>query len=202
MPNTIYIENLNIKRGKKVVIENLDFSATKGDIVALVAPNGTGKTTFFNGLTHMIKSNYSHLEIQGESFSDRVKFNQSFFFLETSNFLYEDLTVTDHLILIKNAWKSPISINGTLDKLKMQNYSSLPVKKLSLGMKQHLLIAMYMISNAPVLLLDEPLNGLDPGSIKIVNSLLISLSRDKTIIISSHDIHNIQEICNRVVFFK
>ncbi|MCD8506094.1 MAG: hypothetical protein LRY37_03100 [Alkalibacterium thalassium] len=47
MPNTIYIENLNIKRGKKVVIENLDFSATKGDIVALVAPNGTGKTTFF-----------------------------------------------------------------------------------------------------------------------------------------------------------
>lgn len=202
MELTININDLKIKRGKTVIIDNLNFIASKGEIVALVAPNGTGKTTFFNGVAHLIKIKYSKLKINERSFTDRINFNRSFFFLETSNYLYEELTALEHLSLIKHLWKSNVSIDDTLKKLKMDSYSSVPVKKLSLGMKQHLLIAMYIISDAPVLLFDEPLNGLDPGSIKIVNSLLVSLSKDKTIIISSHDIYNIQEICTRVVFLK
>jgi len=202
MIKTINIEGLSVSRGKNNVIDNLDFHAYKGEIVALVAPNGTGKTTLFNGLTHLINSKYRTLEIQGEQFSDRINFNQSFFFLESSHYLYEELTAIDHLKVIKKAWTSPISIEQTIKKLKMDDYSTVPAKKLSLGMKQHLLVAMYIVSNAPVLFFDEPLNGLDPGSIKIVNSLLVELSQDKTIIISSHDIYNIQEICTRVVFLK
>lgn len=99
-------------------------------------------------------------------------------------------------------WKSTKSIEEVLTYLKMEKYKNKAVKKLSLGMKQHLLIAMYIISDAPVFLFDEPLNGLDPSSIKLVNQILRNYNEKKTIMISSHDLFNIREVCNRAVFLK
>lgn len=158
---------------------------------------------FFNGVAHFIDSSYEELSMQNINYSNRTLFNKSFFFLESSANLYEEMNTVDHLKLIKRLWKSPLSVNEIVSKLQMSNFQNLAVKKMSLGMKQHLLVAMYLISDAPILLFDEPLNGLDPSSIEIVNDIFKNLGESgKVIMISSHDIYNIQEVCNRVIFLK
>ena len=199
---SVLIENMTIKRGRKKIIDGLGLSIMDGEIVALVAPNGTGKTTLLNGIAHLLPATYRKLEIN--SFSPHsLNFNRSFFYLESSNNLFEHLTILDHLLLIKKNWQSKIAIDEVISLLKIHKYQTLPIKKMSLGMKQHALLATYLISDAPILLFDEPLNGLDPGSIEITNKIIQNLAYKKKIILfSSHDIANIQAICNRVLFLK
>lgn len=199
---SIKIEELSIKRNNELIINNLKFEMNPSEITALIAPNGSGKTTLFNEIAHLIDCSYSLLVLNNFNYKEASKYNSSLFFIESSNHLYEDLSPTEHLKLIKNLWKSTKSIEEVLTYLKMEKYKNKAVKKLSLGMKQHLLIAMYIISDAPVFLFDEPLNGLDPSSIKLVNQILRNYNEKKTIMISSHDLFNIREVCNRAVFLK
>lgn len=198
----ITIENLRIKRNKNLVINNLNYEMNSGEITALIAPNGSGKTTLFNGIAHLIDCSYSLLELNSFNYKDPSKYNSSLFFIESSNHLYEDLSARDHLKLVKGLWESKIIVNDVIADLKMEDYQNKAVKKLSLGMKQHLLIAMYIMSDASVFLLDEPLNGLDPSSIKLVNQILLNYHEKKTIMISSHDLFNIREVCDRAIFLK
>jgi len=199
----IEIENLHIARGNNKVISGLNLTAEAGEVIGLVAPNGTGKTTLFSGIAQLIEDSLDKLKLNNVSHNDRIKYNQSFFFLESSDNLYAELNVRNHLELIKTLWKRSISIDDVLNELKMTSYEEKPVNELSLGMKQHLLIAMYIVSDAPVLLFDEPLNALDPSSINIVNRIISQLGKQKkTVIISSHNIFNIQEVCSRVLFLK
>lgn len=199
---SVLIENMTIKRGGKKIIDNLSLSIMAGEVVALVAPNGTGKTTLLNGITQLIPAIYEKLELNHFS-PHSLNFNRSFFYLESSNNLFEYLNILDHLSLIKKEWQSETAIDEVIRLLNIHDYQSLPIKKMSLGMKQHALLAMYLISDAPVLLFDEPLNGLDPGSIEITNTIIQNLaSKKKIILFSSHDIANIQAICNRVLFLK
>lgn len=199
---SVLIENMTIKRGGEKIIDNLSLSIMAGEVVALVAPNGTGKTTLLNGITQLIPAIYEKLELNHFS-PHSLNFNRSFFYLESSNNLFEYLNILDHLSLIKKEWQSETAIDEVIRLLNIHDYQSLPIKKMSLGMKQHALLAMYLISDAPVLLFDEPLNGLDPGSIEITNTIIQNLaSKKKIILFSSHDIANIQAICNRVLFLK
>ncbi|EPH95075.1 ABC transporter, ATP-binding protein [Enterococcus faecalis 13-SD-W-01] len=199
---SVLIQGMTIKRGKKKIIDNLNLSIMDGEVVALVAPNGTGKTTLLNGIAQLLPSIYRKLEIN--SFSPHsLNFKRSFFYLESSNNLFEHLNILEHLLVIKKNWQSEIAVDEVINLLKIQQYPTLPIKKMSLGMKQHALLATYLISDAPVLLFDEPLNGLDPGSIEITNAIIQNLAyKNKIILFSSHDIANIQAICNRVIFLK
>jgi len=199
----IQIQNLKISRGENTVINGLDFTAESGETIGLVAPNGTGKTTLFSGIAHLIDPSYDKLDLNNTNYSNRIQYNQSLFFLESADNLYKELNTKNHLELIKKLWESPIKIDDILEKLKMTTYQEKAVNKLSLGMKQHLLIAMYLVSDAPILLFDEPLSALDPSSINRVNKIFYDLSmQKKTVIISSHNIFNIQEVCSRVLFLK
>lgn len=97
---SVLIQGMTIKRGKKKIIDNLNLSIMDGEVVALVAPNGTGKTTLLNGIAQLLPSIYRKLEIN--SFSPHsLNFKRSFFYLESSNNLFEHLNILDHLLVIK-----------------------------------------------------------------------------------------------------
>lgn len=199
----ILIKSLEISRGKKKIIDHFDLEASSGEIIGLIAPNGTGKTTLFNGIAHLIPLKYNQLTLNGNSSSNRVAFNNSFFFLESSQSLYAEMTPLDHLKMIKNNWNSAYDEQSVINHLKMNDYKKIPTKKLSLGMRQHVLIAMYVMSDVPIMLMDEPLIGLDPSSISTVNQIISDWGKQgKALIISSHDLYNIKESCNRVIFLK
>ncbi len=94
-------------------------------------------------------------------------------------------------------------IEHIFEQLKMKEYQNRTIKKLSLGMKQHVLLAMYLASDATILLLDEPFNGLDPTSVSLfIMCLKEIVYKDKIVILSSHDLYNVEHTCTRILFMK
>ena len=191
---TLLIKNMNMKRGKKRVIRQLDLLVESGEVAALIAPNGFGKTTLLNGIAQLLPTTYDQLSLHNISPTAYTDYRRSFFFLESTNQLSDYLTAVDYLTLIKYYWQSKVEYQTVFQRLKMTEYLTLPIGKMSLGMKQHVLLAAYLISDSSVMLFDEPLNGLDPGR--------QWQKEGKTILLSSHAIANIQSICSKACFLK
>ncbi|MBL1230331.1 ATP-binding cassette domain-containing protein [Enterococcus sp. BWB1-3] len=198
----INLNNVSINYSKKIVINNFNLQLFAGDIVGFVAPNGSGKTTLLRAIAGLKPLRSGTIEIEKNSILDnREQFLKKIFYVESTSNLFDDLTVKDHLLLIKEYWKSPITLNEAVKLFETENYLDKKINELSLGMKQHVILSMYLISNCDILLLDEPLNGLDPTSISIINTFFIEQSKKgKIIFFSSHNLFNIEAICNKVVF--
>lgn len=198
-------DNLSVSYQKKDwILENLSFQMKPGEVVGLIAPNGTGKTTMLKAISGLNKISYGNCTINGfDIVNNREKYLYSLFFIENTDHLYEDFTVLDLLKMVKSTWHSKKEIEEVSKIFNIESYYPLKIKKLSLGMKQHVLITLYVLSNCDVLLLDEPLNGLDPTSVFILTDLFQSLRAEgKTILLSSHNLINISEVCTTVMFLK
>lgn len=200
---SVLIQNMSMRRGKKRVIQQLDLLVETGEAAALIAPNGYGKTTLLNGIAQSLPAAYDRLSLCGISPISYKDYRRSLFFLESTAQLSDYLSAFDYLTLIKHYWKSKMDCQTVFQRLKMTEYTTLPIGKMSLGMKQHVLLAAYLISDTPVMLFDEPLNGLDPGSIAIFDHLISQWRAEgKTILLSTHAIANVQSICSRAFFLK
>lgn len=200
----IEISGLTVSMDKKKILNKTSLSIEENKIIGIVAPNGTGKTTFLKTLSGLITPDAGVIKINKTSFNnDRSDYLSQLFFIEDSTFLYSDIKVVDHLKYVKNNWQSSVDIEQVIADLNMENYKNLSIKKLSLGMRQHVLIAMYIVSDASILLMDEPMNGLDPTSLDLVSGLLKKLKQeDKVVILSSHNLTNVIDICDEVMFMK
>ncbi|PZL78269.1 ABC transporter ATP-binding protein [Enterococcus plantarum] len=198
------IENLSVELSKNEIISGLNLEVLKNEVVGVIAPNGTGKTTLFRSIATLINQSRGSITINNFKVTkERVNYLKQFFYFESAESLYQNLTVNEHLFYVKEVWKSDISVETIIDKLKMREYAKKRIKNLSLGMKQHLIIAMYLVSDCPVLIFDEPLNGLDPSSVSIMIKVMKEIQTEgKIILISSHDLYNIEQICSRVVFMN
>lgn len=198
------VENLSFSFGKKDILKQVAFTVPDGKIIGLVAPNGTGKTTLLSVLCGLLPAKNAAINLNGANLKkQRVKFLQHLFFLESSNYLYYDLTVLDHLKYVKRMWKSAVSIESVLTELDMQSYKKMTIKNLSLGMKQHVLLAMYLVSDAKLMLIDEPLNGLDPTSIQQFEKVFEKLkAQGKSLLVSSHQMDSVGRISDAVFFLK
>lgn len=199
------IKNLNISVSKKTIVNHLNINLDSNQIVGLIAPNGYGKTTLLraiSGLNIVFTGDIKYLSYSPNN-STRNKYLKNCYFLQSNNTLYPDFTVSEHISLISKQWNSTQNINNILNLLKMNDYSNIKVEKLSLGMRQHLLIAMAIISDAKLILMDEPMNGLDPTSVSNVSDILLELkSQGKLILFSSHILNNIDQVCDRVIFLN
>ncbi|WP_314209378.1 ABC transporter ATP-binding protein [Vagococcus salmoninarum] len=197
------LKDVQVRLGKQLILNQLRLEVPQGEILGLMAPNGTGKTTLFRAIANLIGCQEGTIEINGYQSKEREKYFQQLFFLENNESLMTNLTPETNLAYVKKMWQSPLEVRDVINRLGMEKYRKKPVKHLSLGMKQHLLIGMYLISDAPVLLFDEPLNGLDLGSVELVNSLFQRLHQQgKTVMITSHNLHHLQTVCQRFIFIK
>lgn len=188
----------------KPIVADLSFAIPAGKIIGLVAPNGTGKTTLLSILCGLLPVKDAQITLNGLDLKkQRTKYLRQLFFIENANRLYEDLTVLDHLNYVKNMWRTDVDIAAILTKLGMDSYKKQKIRKLSLGMKQHVLLAMYLISDAQLLLIDEPLNGLDPTSIQLFEAIFTQLKTEgKSLLISSHQMDSVGRISDEVYFLK
>ncbi|WP_054664498.1 ATP-binding cassette domain-containing protein [Lacticaseibacillus camelliae] len=189
---------------RKPILDDVSFTLTDGQITGLVAPNGTGKTTLLRLLCGLLPVGQAHVLVNGiDQRQKHTQFLKQLFFLESSSNLYPDLTVQDHLLYVKRVWQSPVDIGETVASLGMQSYAKTRIKRLSLGMKQHALLAMYIVSNAQTMLIDEPLNGLDPSSIQQFEAMFRQLREEgKTLLVSSHQMDSVGRVCDQVFFLK
>ena len=178
------IQNMTLST-REVILHNFSFQFQKGNSYLISATNGSGKTTFFRSLV-----NLKSLD-QGTVTFDQLNFEQrkiKVFYYETSDWFDLNMTGLDYLRLVKKLWHSNHEIETEINFWQMSSYINLPIKKYSLGMKQRLLIAMYLISDADYLIMDEISNGLDEENRDKLFNRLRSLTKqdDKCLLLSSH----------------
>lgn len=198
------INNLTLSRRNKWILSDVSLNIKENNLIGIVAPNGTGKTTFLKTISGLLAQESGEIKIKNILYKkDRKKYLSNIFFIENNDFLYSEISAISHLKYVKNTWGSSVNINDVIKNLYMEDYKNLPIKKMSLGMKQKVLIAMCQVSDASIIMLDEPMNGLDPTNLQLVSELFLQLKRrNRIIIISSHDLNNITEICDEVLFFN
>lgn len=199
----VQVDSLTKKYKKEWILKGIQFEIDQPKIVALVGPNGSGKTTLFNCMTNLLSINSGTIKLLEKNHTETSLF-YDVSYLQDNRILYENLSAYDHLKFICNVMKQPSSkIMEVAERVGMESYLKKPVQKLSLGMKQHLLLAMAIINNPKLLLMDEPLNGLDPSSAINMRKILLELHQEgTTIIISSHNLDEIDRLTDTIFFMK
>lgn len=199
----VQVDGLKKRYKKDWVLKGIDIKIEEPQIIALVGPNGSGKTTLLNCMTNLLSFNEGSVEILGKSNKDPSLFYE-ISYLQDNRILYGNLTAYDHLKFICRVQKLPVSrIQEVAERVGMTSYLKRRVRNFSLGMKQHLLLAMVILNKPKLLLMDEPLNGLDPTSAINMRTILLELYKEgTTIIISSHNLDEIDRLTNTIYFMK
>lgn len=202
MPN-LCVKNLTKKYGENVVLNDLTLELEGADVWALVAPNGTGKTTFLDCITNLIPYKRGEITINGLSNGNTTVF-KNLSYLQDASILFSNLTGYDHLKFVAKAQKLPKSrIKEVVELTKIEKYYKRAVKTYSLGMKQRLLLAISLINNPEVMLLDEPFNGLDPSSQIELRLLLRKIAENGALVIlSTHFLGEISQLTDKLLFLK
>lgn len=190
-------QNITKKYWKKIVLNDVNINVKKGEIYGLIGKNGAGKTTLMKILVGIIKPTYGKIIInESENLdTERKKIGS---LIENPSF-YPTYSAKKNIELFATMFgvKNP-ETDKLLDFVNLKDVGKKPVKKFSLGMKQRLGIAISLIGNPEILVLDEPINGLDPEGIKLIRDLLIKINKDynTTIFISSHLLDELSKIAS------
>ena len=189
---------------KKTDIENLELKVPKGSIYGFLGPNGSGKSTTIRLILGLLKKNSGTVTLFGELFSGKTrrKILDRIGALIENPSLYEHLSAVDNLKIAANYRQNiPLSrIDEVLDIVKLTDAKDKKIKEYSLGMKQRLGLAISLLSNPELIILDEPTNGLDPKGIIEMRTLIKDLNKKHgtTIFISSHLLSEIERTCTHV----
>ena len=199
------LEVVNIEKsyGKKKILHDISFSIEKGQIKALVGPNGSGKTTLMNTMTNLLERDGGQVLVDGKEFKDEKIFNHISFFKD-EKILDENLYGMDYLNYIKNVYKrTKDDVDRVIKEIGIEGFVKSKTGSYSLGMKKKLMLAMDFLPQRDIILLDEPLSGLDPTSVIKMMDLIKKKAKDgQGILISSHSLNDIDEITNNILFLK
>ena len=205
---SLEVKDLSVSYGEKVILDNISFHLEAGQIIGLVAPNGTGKTTMFNAMMRFIPTQSGKILINEKEYSsssaDVLNLHKEMTFFPDQADLMMNFSGREHVQMYADIWsKNTVEVDDIIDLLQMRGYVDQKVKTYSLGMKQRLCFAMMVAANTPVMLMDEVMNGLDPENVSLVSSILIQLKNEgKIIIVSSHLLDNLDEYADKVFFLN
>jgi len=202
MSSVLKISKLTKKFGKLTAVDQLDLSVEKGQVYGILGPNGSGKTTTLGMILEVVAASSGSFEWFGgmNNVEARQKIGA---ILETPCF-YSYLTATQNLRVVAHIKKSdPNRIDDILKQVNLYERRNDKFKTYSLGMKQRLSLAAALIADPPVLMLDEPTNGLDPEGIAEVRSLIRDIAAEgKTIIMASHLLDEVQKVCTHFCILR
>lgn len=203
MTHILKTYNLTKAFNGKEVILNINMSVKKGEIYGFLGPNGAGKTTVMRMITNLLKPTSGEIEILGEKLTDRSYevLKRMGTIIEYPVF-YDKLTARENLELHCEymGYYDKKAIDNALKLVDLKGIDNKPVKEFSLGMKQRLGIARAITTKPEFLMLDEPINGLDPIGIKEFRSLFKMLSKEygMTVLISTHILGEIEQIADTI----
>lgn len=204
----IEIQNLTKKYGKSTVLDDLNLTINKGEIIGLLGPNGAGKSTTMNIITGYISATEGNVKIDGlDILQHPRKVKKKIGYLPDTPPLYMEMTVEEYLKFvckIKAVERKKIkeTVEKVEDIVKITNYRNRLIKNLSKGYKQRVGLAQAIIGDPEVLILDEPTVGLDPKEIIEIRSLIKELGKTRTVVLSSHILSEVSAVCHRVVIIN
>lgn len=199
----LHVNNLVKLYGKKTILDHLSFSIEQGDIVGLVGENGAGKSTLLTILATLQKPTSGTIKLQDQQYEKNLKnVRKKIGFVPQDIAIWEEFTVEENMLFFeKLSWgkKTNDELKQLCVDMKLDRWKE-PVKTLSGGMKRKLNLAISLIHDPDIILLDEPTVGIDLKSRKEIGAYLKALSthKKKTIIYTSHDMDEIMFLCDYV----
>ena len=203
----IEVKHLTKQYGDKLAVNDISFTVEDGEILGLLGPNGAGKSTTMNMLTGYISSTSGQALINGiDILEDPIKAKAQIGYLPELPPLYLDMTVMGYLNFVYDLKKCKLPRRSHLKDVcnlcRISDVSGRVIKHLSKGYRQRVGLAQALINNPPILILDEPTVGLDPKQIIEIRTLVKKLGKKHTVILSSHILSEVQEVCDRVVIIN
>lgn len=204
----IEIKNLVKHYGDKKAVNDISFTVKDNEILGFLGPNGAGKTTTMNIITGYLSSTSGSVKINGHDILEEPALaKKAIGYLPEQPPLYLDMTVDEYLKFICDLKQVPAKerkehINTIMDMVGISAVSGRLIGNLSKGYKQRVGLAQALVGDPPILILDEPTVGLDPNQIIGIRKLIKQLSKNHSIIVSSHILSEIQEIADRVVIIN
>jgi ABC-2 type transport system ATP-binding protein len=187
-------------------IDNLSFQVKVGDVMGFLGPNGAGKTTSMRIITGYLKSNSGSVLVNNKNIDQDPIYTKSMIgylpegvplYLDFSPYLY-----LDYVCQVRNIKNSKSAIKKVIDDLALNEVKDVPIETLSKGFKRRVGIAQALIHSPKLLILDEPTDGLDPIQKFEVRNLIKKLSKTKAIIISTHILDEVPEVCNKCLIIN
>lgn len=204
----IEVKELTKNYGNNRGIKNLNFKVEKGEILGLLGSNGAGKTTTMNLLTGYKPPTSGEIYVDGINLLEKpMEAKKRIGYLPEIPPLYPEFKLMAYLRFISDLKGVPTEIREdrikkVMDLVNISDVKSRLIKNLSKGYKQRLGLAQALVANSDVLILDEPTVGLDPKQIHEMRSLIKSLGKEHTIILSSHILAEVSMVCDRVIILK
>ena len=199
MREILRVQNLNVAYKKCSVLSNLNLTLYEGDIYGLIGKNGAGKSTLMKAIVGSLASYTGEIAIDGKSAHTARNIGC---IVETPAF-YPELSAMDNMLVLADSLqdRNKQELRSLFEFVGLDPNSKKKAKHFSLGMKQRLGIALSLVADPPLLVLDEPMNGLDPSGIREMRELLHSLSdKGKTILISSHILSELDKTATKFGF--
>lgn len=203
----IEVKNITKKYGSFIAVDDVSFEVKDNEIVGFLGPNGAGKSTTMNMITGYIEPTKGKIIVNGYDVSKSpIKAKKQIGYMPESVPLYNDLTVKEFinymadLRRVKNNKKE--QVNKIMEQTGLTNVQNKLIKNISRGYKQRVSLAGTLIGNPEVLILDEPTVGLDPKQITEIRALIKELGKNHTVILSSHLLSEVSQICEKVIIIN
>ena len=204
----IEVKNVTKKYGSFVAVDNISFTINDGEVVGFLGPNGAGKSTTMNMITGYIEQTEGNIIVNGfDTIKKSKKAKKEIGYMPEGVPLYTDLTVKEFVTYMAELRKvdrktKKENVQKVLKETGLDQMQNKLIKNLSRGQKQRVSLAGTLVADPKILILDEPTVGLDPKQITEIRSLIKNLGKKHTVILSSHILSEVSQICDRVIIIN
>jgi len=200
----LQVRHISKKYNTQQVLDDISFEVNKGEVIGFLGPNGAGKTTTMKIITGCLSTDKGCVFIENFDIArDELKAKSFVGYLPENNPLYEEMYVSEYLDYVAKLYpiKKDVKedVKCAIDAVGLAPEAHKQISKLSKGYKQRVGLAQAIVHDPRLLVLDEPMSGLDPNQTDEIKKLLKELSKDKAILFSSHTLAEVAAVCTRVI---
>ncbi|MCC6818671.1 MAG: gliding motility-associated ABC transporter ATP-binding subunit GldA [Bacteroidia bacterium] len=203
---SIRVENLTKTYKKQNAIDHISFDIKSGEIVGFLGPNGAGKTTTMKILTCYLPPSAGKAYVNGLDVEENsIEVRRQIGYLPEHNPLYTDMYVKEYLQFVGSVYKiknKHSRVKEMISLTGLEREQNKQIGQLSKGYRQRVGLAQAMIHDPSVLILDEPTSGLDPNQIAEIRHLIMNIGREKTVLLSTHIMQEVEAMCSRVMIIN
>ena len=204
---SINLKNITKKYGPQLALDDVSFEVNKGEILGFIGPNGAGKSTTMKIITGYIPPTEGEVYINGmDAVEHSLETRKIIGYLPEANPLYTDMYVKEYLRYIAGIYglrrKAGKLVAGIIERTGLGIESHKKIGALSKGFRQRVGLAQALIHDPEILILDEPTSGLDPNQIVEIRNLISELGKEKTVMLSTHIMQEVEAICDRAIIIN
>lgn len=197
----LQIISLTKKFGEQTALNDINLTIGKNEIIGLLGPNGAGKSTLMKSITGVLKIDEGQIVFNGSDISENeILSKKNIGFLPENNPLYPEMYVKEYLSYVADLHKiSTDRVDEVIELAGITPEKSKKISQLSKGYKQRVGLAQAILHSPDLLILDEPTNGLDPNQIIEIRNVIKEIGKEKTVILSTHIMQEVEALCSRVI---